>query len=406
MPTFRYRAVTAQGEVQQGELSADSESDVAERLSSSGLIPLDIEPGRSGVRPARAPVRLFGRRDRIGRKEIAAFTQELAAMLQAGLPLDRSLDVLAEIAETPALQELVGNIHQGIRGGASLADALEESGHFSSFYVNMIRAGEAGGSIGSAMSRLSTHLEQADALRQSVVSALVYPAILLGVAVLSIVILLAYVVPQFEQLFADMGRALPWPTQIVMATGDFFRSYWWLVIVLIALLVWAIAGALKNPRYRQSIDARVLRWPLVGELIAKMETARFARTLGTLLENGVPMLTGLGIVTGTLSNYVLAQTVSDAADGLRRGGSLTDGIGQSEAFPRLALHMIKVGEETGQIEDMLMRVGDIYDQEVQATVKRMLSLLEPVLILGMGVLIAGIIMSILVAILSVNQLAV
>ena len=404
MPMFSFRAVSDTGEVHEDLMEAASESAVAQQLQDQGLVPLDIESATAaGV--GRARRRKKGRKG-FGRKQLIVVTRELAALLRAGLPLDRALDILIQLAENEEVERLLGRVRDDVRGGSSLSEALEQhEGVFGRFYLNMVRAGEAGGSTEVALGRLADYLERANALRETVVSALIYPAILFAVAVLSVLILLTFVVPQFEQLFQDMGQALPLPTRIVITAGDVVAGYWWLMLGGAVLAVLGIRQLLRNPRRRKTVDRWMLGWPLVSELVSKVETARFSHTFGTLLQSGVPVLTALGIVRGTLSNAVMADSVGDAADALKQGNRLGEALMSGGVFPAFAVHMIKVGEETGRMEEMLGQIAEIYDEEVRATVKRLLALVEPVLILGLGVLIAAIIMSILVAILAVNELA-
>ena len=405
VPMFRYKAVDLDGEVMEGEMEASSLPVVIERLQDSGHVPIraeELKPGQSATR-FRLPQL---RRRRISQRSIGIFTEELATLLRAGLPLDRALEILQSLAEDEQMAAMVSRVQDAVRGGKALSDALEaQQKVFSRFYLNMIRAGEAGGALDVVLTRLSDYLERSKQLKDTVVSALIYPAILITVAGLSVVILLTFVVPQFTQMFQDMGKALPLPTQIVVGIGDAFRNYWWAILLSIAAIALLVQRHLGNPRTRFKWDGRLLRLPLFGELIGKLEVARFSRTLGTLLGNGVPLLTALSIVKETLSNRVLSASLDPVADRLKEGQGLAQPLMQAEMFPRLAVHMIRVGEETGQLEQMLLQVADIYDREVQTTIKRMLALMEPALILTLGLIIAAIIMSILVAILSVNELA-
>jgi general secretion pathway protein F len=280
-----------------------------------------------------------------------------------------------------------------------------QEGTFSPLYISMIRAGEAGGAVDVILKRLAEFMERSKALKNAVTSALIYPAILVGVSGLSVIILLTFVVPQFQQLFEDAGKALPLATQIVIAAGELLQNYWWaLLIGLLAVLLF-MRHQLQIPERRYWWDGWLLRLPLAGDLIAKLEMARLSRTLSALLLNGVPLLSALEIVKDTLSNGVMAESLGDVADALRQGHGMADPLLETGLFPKMAVQMIKVGEETGQLEDMLGQVAETYDLEVESTIKRLLALMEPVLILGLGVIIAGIIMSILVAILSVNELA-
>jgi general secretion pathway protein F len=405
MPRYRYEAVDAVGETLRDELDAASPETVVERLRDQGLLPLSIAEIKAGWLRGGFGQPLFSKRRSISRKSIFLLTQQLSSLLNAGLPLDRALTILIGVAGDEQNKALLERVQEKVRGGSSLADALEAQGVFSRFYLNMIRAGEAGGALEAVLKRLTEFLERSRALRESVTSALIYPIILLSVAALSVIILLTFVVPQFQRLFADAGRTLPLATQIVIAIGDGFRHYWWVGVIVIGLIVAGMRRQMSQPESRARWDRWFLRLPLFGDLIARVETARLSRTLGTLLGNGVSLLNALTIVRETLSNQVLVAALGEVAEHVKTGRGLADPLSESEVFPKLAVQMIRVGEETGQLQEMLLQVADTYDGEVQTAVKRMLTLLEPALILGLGVIIAGIIMSILVAILSLNELA-
>lgn len=403
MPLYSYKATTLYDEVVEGTMEAPDEETLIRRLQDSGQIPIRVR--LTGSTGGGQGLSLFGSR-RISQQQVGVFTQELATLLGAGLPLDRSLQMLVDLADEPKLAQLTTRILDKVQGGSNLSDALEaQQGVFSRFYINMIRAGELGGSLEGVLTRLADYLTRSKQLRDSVISALIYPAILVGVSVLSVMILLIFVVPQFTQLFEDAGQALPLPTQIVIASGEFLRSYWWALVLLGVGSLWFMRRQLGNPVSRVRWDRGFLRLPLFGELLKRVELARFSRTLGTLLGNGVPLLTALSIVKETLSNRVLSEGLEVAVGSLKEGQGMAEPLLASGLFPRLGLQMIKVGEETGQLEEMLLQVADIYDGEVKNAIGRMLALLEPMLIVGLGVLIAGIIMSILMAIISVNELA-
>ncbi|MEZ5578667.1 MAG: type II secretion system F family protein [Candidatus Competibacteraceae bacterium] len=405
MPRYRYEAVDASGEVVRDELDAATLDAAIARLRDQGLLPLAVNEAKSGFLRGGFGQPLFSKRRALSRKTIALLTQQLASLLHAGMPLDRALTILIGVTEDEQAKPVLERVQEKVRGGSSLADALEVQGVFSRFYLNMIRAGEAGGALDVVLKRLTEFLERSQALRETVTSALIYPIILLSVSALSVIILLTFVVPQFQRLFADAGKALPLATQIVIAVGDGFRYYWWVGAILFVLLSAIARRQLSRPESRARWDDRFLRLPLFGDLIAKVETARLSRTLGTLLGNGVSLLNALTIVRETLSNQVLAGALGEVAEHVKTGRGLADPLLEAGRFPKLAVQMIRVGEETGQLQEMLLQVADTYDGEVQTAVKRMLTLLEPALILGLGVIIAGIIMSILVAILSLNDLA-
>lgn len=405
MPLYRYRAVTSTGETQEGDMEGLTPSAVVERLQVMGLIPIRVDETAAGSGGAGAGQGLF-RKNRVTQNDVAVFTQEIATLLRAGLPLDRCLEILISLSANEPVRQLMTQVREDVRGGAALSAAMEaQTGVFSRFYLNMLRAGEAGGALDVVLQRLTEFMERSRELKETVKSALIYPAILVGVAVLSVVILLVWVVPQFSMMFEESGKALPLPTQIVIAGGDFFRNYWWaLILGGIGLYSW-FTRQMGEPASRYKWDKWFLSLPLVGDLVAKLEVARFSRTLGTLIGNGVTLLTALSIVKDTLGNAVMSEGLTAVAAKLKEGKGLGTPLMETGLFPKLAVHMVMVGEETGKLQEMLIRIADVYDREVHSAVKRMLALMEPVLILGLGLVIGGIIMSILVAILSVNDLA-
>lgn len=397
MPLYRYKAATPTGDTSEGEIFAADEQQVISQLQAAGQIPIRVVQGGGVTRLRRVGVRA---------RDVQVFTQELATLLGAGLPLDRSLQIIVDLSEDPRLARMTARVLEQVRGGASLSEALEaQSGVFSRFYVSMVRAGEMGGAMEVVLQRLSEYLERAKDLRDSIVSALIYPAILMVVSLVSVFVLMVFVVPHFTQLFDDAGRALPMLTQVVVGSAELLRGYWWALIGAVVLIVLLLRHRLGDPAFRLRWDAGVLRLPLAGDLVRKLETARFSRTLGTLLGNGVPLLTAMSIVRETLNNRVLERGMGVAVEGLKGGQGMSAPLMEADLFPKLGMQMIRVGEETGRLEGMLMQVADIYDREVRVAVQRMLSLLEPVLIVGLGLLIATIIVSILIAIVSVNELA-
>lgn len=404
MTLYRYKAVTTDGELLEGEMEGSDQAAVIAQLQGSGCIPIRAKPvGRRhfGLSLRRTLPQLH----RIGRRELAVFTQELSSLLHAGLPLDRALQVMIEVADDTRVRNLTSDIQEAVRGGAAFSEALEaHENTFSRFYVSMVRAAEAGGTLDQGLARLVEYLERSKALRDSVLSALIYPSILVAVSSASLLIILTYVVPQFTQLFTDAGRALPVSTRVVVGTAALLRDYWWLLAMSVIALAFYLRSLLTSNSGRYRWDRLLLRVPILGELIRRMDMARLSRSLGTLLASGVPLLAGLSIVKDVLSNRVLSDALDVAADTLKAGRSLAAQLMSTGLFPALGLQMIKVGEETGRLDEMLLRVADIYDREVATAIQRMLALLEPILIVGLGLVIAGIIMSILVAIISINEL--
>ncbi|MDP2112021.1 MAG: type II secretion system F family protein [Thiobacillus sp.] len=404
MPLFQYKAADAQGSILEGEMEARAPDSVAEHLQAQGFMPIQIEEATAGS--GGGWLGGFGRA-RVSQDEIAMMTREISTLLRAGLPLDRALEIVVNLSANDEVAEILGEVRQDVRGGSSLYAALDaQQGVFSRFYLNMIRAGEAGGALEVVMLRLTEFMERAKDLRETVKSALIYPAILVMVAVVSVVVLLIFVVPQFTQMFEESGKALPLATQIVVGAGEFFQAWWWALIGGSLVLSALFKRQMADPDSRYRWDERFLALPLIGDLVAKIEMARFSRTLGTLLDNGVSLLSALSIVKETLTNSVMADRLDEVATKLREGKGLGVPLMEAEVFPRLGVHMVMVGEETGRLSEMLIQVADVFDREVKTAVKRTLGLLEPALILGLGLLIGAIIMSILVAILSVNELAV
>jgi general secretion pathway protein F len=400
VPVYSYKAVRLDGQVTEGERAAASDADLTAALQKEGLIPLKIRLA-GGLRAYLT----LGHRKRITETDVVLFTRELATLLGAGLPLDRSLQVLIDLAEEAHVRDMETAVQERVRGGGTFSQALEEQGGvFSRLYVNMVRAGEASGALESALARLSEYLEQAAELRDSIQSALVYPIILLVVAGLSLIVLLVFVVPQFSSLFEDMGAQLPTATRFVIALGDLFRGYWWAMLAALALGAAALKAKLDDPEFRAGWDARLLAMPVLGDLIWKLETARFCHTLGALLQSGMPMLGALRLAKEVVANRRIGDQLAAITEDLKHGKGLATPLADHAVLPKMALQMIRVGEESGNMEPMLSKVALVYDRETRSSVKRLLTLMEPILIIGMGMMVAGIIMSILVAILGANNL--
>lgn len=407
MTVFRYKAVANDGQILYGEIDAPSKGVAIARLQSSGHLPISAEEVDTRGNFFRGLINKFNTRDTISRKDIGILTSELATLLQAGLPLDVALKTMEGFSTSVPVKNLISDILQRIQGGVSLSDAMaEQGGIFNRLYINMVRAGEAGGSLQTVIDRMAIYLERMDELRSSVLTALIYPAILVVISSISLLILMTFVVPQFVPLFEDVGQALPFITQIVFGFADILRSYWWLLFAAIACAVWLIDKQLSDPAKRLRFDGWTLGLPYVGGLVAQLEVARLTRTLGTLLNNGVPLLTAVTLVRDVLNNRMIAQIMESVIASLEQGQRLARPLKESKYFPPLAVQLIEVGEESGQLESMLMKIADIYDKEVQTSIKRLLTLLEPVLIIGLGGIIAIIISSILVAMLGLNDLVI
>lgn len=410
MPFYQYKAVNPAGEVQEGVLEASSTTAAVARIQAMGFIPIRAEEAgaaraaAAAAAPARRP--FFARRG-VSQDDVTVLTRELATLLKAGLPLDRSFEILINLAASPRVAELLSKLRNEVRGGTSLSNALEaQRGVFSRFYVNIIRAGEAGGSLPNVLLRLAEYMERAKALRDNVMASLTYPAFLAVVAVAAVVILLGAVVPRFKPIFAGAGKAIPLMTQIVLFAGDAMRNYGWLMLIGVAIFAYLGMIRLRDPDVRYRFDRRLVTAPVIGDLFAKIEMARFSRTLGTLLGNGVTLVSALTIVRDTMANAWLAEAIAGVARELKEGRGLGRPMMETGRFPMLAVHMILVGEETGRLDDMLMQVADTYDQEVEVAIRRALALLQPVVIVLMALIIGFIIIAILSAMLSVYEIPV
>jgi general secretion pathway protein F len=401
MALFRYKALSSIGEPLDGQMEAASAAEVIAKLQDAGNIPVEAkladEAGGGGL------ASLFKRAE-MNSAQVLQFTQQLATLLGAGQPLDRALQILLDLPESKEARRVIERVRETVRGGAPLSQALEQQhGVFSRLYVNMVRAGEVGGSLHDTLKRLADYLERSKALRESVINALIYPSILVAMVFGALLLLLGYVVPQFLPLFEDMDVELPLLTSIVLVVGNFVSAYWWLLIVLAVGAVVLMRRRLQDPEKRLGFDAWLLRRGLVGGLVARLETARLARTLGTLVHNGVPLLTALSIAKNVMGNTALAQAVEEAAKDVKTGGGLAPSLGKSKLFPRLALQMVAVGEESGELDGMLTKIADTFDVEVKNTVDRLLAALVPAVTIFMAVVVALIMMAILIPIFSLTN---
>lgn len=401
MALYSYKAVTPDGETLTGEMEAPSSELVIARIQEAGNIPVDAREVSAGFRLEN----LFRGRQGLSQRELGDVTQQLSTLLGAGLPLDRSLGILVELAENDRVGGTVEKIRNRVREGGSLSDAMEERhGVFSRFFVNMVRAGEIGGSLDDTLARLAEYLDRAKQLRDGVISALIYPALLVVLAVASLILLMIYVIPQFTPMFEDFGGELPLLTRIVIGVGALLQNFWWALVGLAVLLALWFRMQMSRPVTRRRWDERFLAMKWLGDVIAKVETARLTRTTGTLLVNGVPLLAALSIARNVMTNTVLRDDVGEAAKQVKTGIPLARALSVSGHFPNLALQMVNVGEETGQLDRMLLKVADTYDREVRTTIDRLMAMLVPALTLGLAVLIGVIVMSVLMAILSINEL--
>ena len=404
MLTFEYKAATADGSIVKGVHVGNSRGDVVRQLHALGHIPIRVD---ETAQPTKSKNKFRIRRQRITQDNITVATRGLGTLLRAGLPLDRALSILITLEDGSPLGEILGNIRTRVKQGSTLADAIEKQGSvFSRFYVNLLRAGESGGALEIVLERLAEYMESNKEVRDALISAMIYPAILVFVALTSIFILLGYVVPQFAEMFEGVDQLLPLSTRITVGIGEALQSYGWLMLALAGAAIWYLRRQLRLPENLFRWHALLLKLPIAGELILKIEVARFARTLSTLLQNGVALLKALSIVKDTMGNRALAESLEHVTAGLREGQSLAEPLAKFTNFPAFAIHMVRVGEESGNLQQILTQVASTYDRDTRTTIKRTLALLEPVLILVLGAIIAAVIISILVAILSINELVI
>ncbi|NCT66785.1 MAG: type II secretion system inner membrane protein GspF [Rhodanobacteraceae bacterium] len=400
MTLYYYKAVTPSGETLEGQFDLASPDEVIGKLQDAGNIPLEVREADGGDSGSLFAA-LF-KRATLREAQIVQFTQQLATLLGAGQPLDRALQILLDLPESDKARRMLERIRDQVRGGTPLSDALEaEHGSFSKLYVNMVRAGEAGGSLDETLERLGNYLERSAQLKSSVINAMIYPAFLVGMVLVSLMVLLVYVVPQFAPMFADMNVEMPLITKVVLGVGEVLQSFWWVILAAIVFGAGWLRRQMADPVARLKIDERLLRMRMVGDVIRKVETARLARTLGTLLKNGVPLLSGLAVARNVMTNSVLAESVEQAADEVKTGGGLGYALTQSKRFPKLALQMISVGEESGELDGMLMKVADTFDIEVKNTLDRLLAALVPATTIVMTVLVAFIMLAIVLPIMNI-----
>ncbi len=407
MTTYSYKAADSTGKIVAGILEADEEKKAAAQLQALGLIPMRIVQAKGNGKGLASNLgeQFLNLLNGVSSKDVMVFTQDLATLLEAGLPVDRALSLLIESAEKKPFKMVVGDILKTVQGGGYLSDALAKHPRaFTSFYVSMVRAGEAGGVLEAVLSRLGEFMESSQELRDYIKSAMVYPIFLVGVGGLSIIILLTFVIPKFSIIFSDMGQSIPLSTQILLGISELLQSYWWVILVVLGAAYFFLRKYLKTPAGRLKFDRKKMKFPVVGELIKKIEVARFARTLGTLTKSGVPILQALMLVKDIVGNRVISAAMENVYARVKEGDRLSKPLRDTGIFPPLAIQMITVGEETGKLDRMLLRVAESYEKMVRNMVKRLISLLEPTMILLMGLVVGFVVVSMLMAVFSMNEM--
>ena len=403
MATFFFRAVAADGKVRSGSLTGDNEKIVARELRTQGLTPIYVGAAPKG---ASFEIKLpsFGKGRR---RDVLFFTQELSTLLNAGVPLDRALTIGAELTEKPGFRFIVLDVLRVLKGGRSLADSLAtHPEYFSDLYINMVRAGEASGALATIFERLADFERTRDDLRGYIISSMIYPALLATVGLASITILLGFVVPKFATIFEGSSMKMPLPTAIMLAASQYVRAWWWVAALVLAAGVAAWRAYTRTAAGQAWWDRARLRIPLLGDALLKAETARFARAMATLVANTVPLVQCITISAATLNNKTIARALAGVIQGVKRGEGIAAPMRRAAIFPPLAAHLLAVGEETGRLDQMFARMADIYENDTRAAIRRFTSVFEPVVILVMGVMVGALILSMLLAITSINEVAV
>jgi type II secretory pathway component PulF len=408
MAAYAYRASTREGRVIEGNMEASGEAAVIAFLRGQGYLPLAVTAGSGSVagRAFKLDFQLpWNRPRRIKSRDLMVFTRELATLLHAGMPLDRSLASLAALTENPTLKRVVGIILARVQEGRSLSQALGEHAEiFPPLYVNMIRAGEVGGVVETVLERLAEYLEASERTRESIKSAMMYPIILVVVAGGAIALMLTVVLPKFAMIFDDLGSAMPASTRMVMAISDAVLAYWWAILIVGVGVYYGIKRWLATPQGRERYDRFLVDAPVLGDLVRKLQIARFSRTLGTMLKNGVPLIQALEIVRAVVANVIITRALLVVQKDVSEGKGLSGPLEKVGVFPPLALQMVAVGEETGRLDDMLLMVSDHYDDEVTHAVARTMSLMGPGILIVMAVLIGFIVWAMISAVFSINQI--
>ena len=399
--TFHFRAVSSDGKLRTGTLTAETDKSVATELRRQGLIPVYVGVEQKKGLQFDVPSLNRGRR-----KDVLFFTQELSTLLNAGVPVDRALSITAELTDRGQFHSLILDVLRVLKGGKSLADSLAtHPSHFSELYINMVRAGEASGSLAQIFERLSEFERTRDDLRGYIISSLIYPGLLTCVGIGSIFVLLNFVVPRFAEIFSDPRMKIPTPTAIMLQVSAFVQAYWLPAAVALAVALIAFQSYIRTVPGKLWWDATRLRIPLLGDALRKAETARFARAMATLVAASVPLVQSLGISRGILNNRKIAGTLDAIAQGVKRGEGIAGPLAKAGEFPPLASHLLAVGEETGHLDAMFNRMADIYDSETRTAIRRFTSIFEPLIILVMGIMVGTLILSLMLAITSINDVA-
>lgn len=410
MPTFVYEAVDSQGKEVKAEIDAASEKEASDKIRALNYFPTKVLPkGASGA--LGTPQSVARRRGglsfglRVSAKQLTQFTRQFATLLDAGLPMVRSLDILYTQFKPGLLKDTIGFVKEDVEGGSSVSEALAKHPRvFDKLYVNMAKAGEAGGILDQILTKLAEYMEKTQRLKQKIVGALVYPAAVVTIAGAILALILVFIIPKFEEMFREMELGeLPGPTMVLITTANTIKSFWYIVVFVPFILIAVVQMLGRTPKGRYTIDMIKLKFPIFGLIVSKEAVSRFCRTLGTLIQSGVPILNALSIIKNATGNAVVARAVENVHSSIREGDTIAEPLRHSGVFDDLVVNMIQVGEETGELDKMLMKVADTYESEVDTLVGALMSLLEPILIIGMGLTVGFIVISLFLPLLSIME---
>jgi general secretion pathway protein F len=401
--TYHFKAIASDGKARSGVLTAESPKVVASELRRQGLTPVYVGLEQKKSLDFELPGVFGGRR----KKDVLFFTGELSTLLNAGVPVDRALSITSELTERPAFKLVVSNIIRILKSGKTLADSLAaHPEYFSDLYINMVRAGEASGSLATVFSRLTEFETSRDDLRSYIISSLVYPALLATVGMASVIFLLTFVIPRFASVFEESRMKIPVPTLVMLQASKFVKEYIWILVIAVVAFAIAMQTYIRTKAGRLWWDTFRLKIPLLGDALRKAEVARFARAMGTLVANSVPLVQSISIAGATLNNRRIAGSLDIVSQGVKRGEGMANPMRRTGQFPALSSHLLAVGEETGRLDTMFSRMADIYEGETRAAIKRFTSLFEPLVILVMGIIVGALILSMMLAITSINDVAI
>lgn len=406
MPAYAYKAKTSAGLVMQGVIDADEQKGAVDKLRSQKLVVLEIAEKTVGPLDKIKALISASQKGKVTSKDLVLFSRQLSTLVSAGVPIVQSLGILETQAENPAFKEVLAAVKSDIEAGLSISDALKKHPEaFPDLYTSMVKAGELGGILDTILERLTVYMESSEALKAKVKSAMMYPAIVLSICAIVTCFLMVFVIPTFKNIFASFGAELPMPTQILINISDGMKHYWYLLVATPYGCYQGFLAFYKTPKGQKLVDGYTLRAPIFGIILKKVAVARFTRTLGTLIKSGVPIMQALETVAQTAGNVVIAEAVLATRESIREGGHLSDPLKKSGIFPNMVTSMISVGEETGALDVMLSKIADFYDQEVDTAVKGLTSLIEPIVIVVMGLVIGTIVIAMFMPMFGLGELA-